>query len=110
MNATLVTQSFNSTDKPKADSRFRLNREWAAGDVTGIIGQLLQPYYEAVDQQQDFGGRDPLEAVGQAGMLRKFLNGGRGIPQESLDSLLVNMVSTGSLTGVKICREAGANP
>ena len=114
MNATLVTQTFNSTDKPKVTAdqvvRYRLSRQWQAGDVSGIIGQLLQPYYEAVDQQKDFGGRDPLEAVGQADMLKKFLNGGRGIPQESLDDLLINMVSTGSLAGVKICREAGADP
>ena len=114
MNATIVTQSFNSTDKPKVTAdqvvRYRNNRQWAAGDVSGIIGQLLQPYYEAIDQQKDFGGRDPLDVVGQADMLKKFLNGGRGIPQESLDDLLINMVSTGSLAGVKICREAGADP
>jgi hypothetical protein len=48
--------------------------------------------------------------MGQGTMLRRFLNGGTGIPQQSLDDLLSNMVETGSLEGVKICREAGANP
>jgi hypothetical protein len=114
MNATLVTQTFNSAEKPKAAAnqivRHRQNGRGEANNVSGWIAQMLQPYYEAVDKQKDFGGRDPLEAVGQADMLRDFLNGGLGIPQDSLDCLLINMVNTGSLTGVKICREAGANP
>ena len=114
MNATLVTQTLNSTDKPKVTAdqfvRYRQNGRGGVSNVSGWIGQMLQPYYDAIDQQKDFGGRDPLEAVGQAGMLKKFLNGGRGIPQESLDDLLFKMVSTGSLAGVRICREAGADP
>ncbi len=107
-----ITKSFND-NKPRlsaSESASYLRGEWGAQEYSVLLGQLLRPYYEAIAAKTDFNGRDPLIAMGQDRMLRRFLNGGTGIPQRSLDDLLSNMVETGSLEGVKICREAGADP
>lgn len=108
-----ITATFNNDNKPRIsapEAGLYLRGEWGASEMSSWIGKLLQPYYEAVSAKTDFGGKDPLVAMGQDRMLRRFLNGGTGIPQRSLDDLLSNMVETGSLEGVKICREAGADP
>lgn len=107
-----IKQRFND-NKPRvtaSEAGSYLRGQWGADELSGWIGKLLRPYYEAVSAKADFGAEDPLIAMGQATMLRRLLNGGNGIPQRSLDDLLSNMVETGSLEGVKICSEAGANP
>jgi hypothetical protein len=109
--AVPVKEEFN---KPKVTAsqvvRYHRNGQWDSYDISDVIRQLLKPYYDAVyGDHADFGGQDPLEAVGQADMLKRFLNGGRGIPQQTLDELMISMVETGSLRGVQICREAGAD-